>query len=64
VHTCTTVLENFPNTPTQLGTILPEDEGWASTRVPGRDQAADQGVGSAWTWQDELVTGPVWGRHQ
>lgn len=43
---------------------LPEEEGWANTRVPGVGQAADQGIGSAWDWQDESVTGPVWDRNE
>lgn len=48
----------------QLGMLLPEVEGWANTRVPGIGQAADQGTGSAWIWQDDSVTGPMWDRNQ
>lgn len=33
-------------------------------KVPGGGQAAVPGVGSAWAWRDEWVTGPVWGRKE
>lgn len=60
-HKC---VRKLPEHMHQLGAHLPEEEGWANTRVPGVGQAADQGIDNAWDWQDDSVTGPVWDRNQ
>lgn len=59
VHMCVKqkCVRKLPEDTHQLGILLPEEEGWANTRVPGAGQAADQGIGSSWDWQDDSVTG-------
>lgn len=60
-HKC---VRKLPEHTHQPGMLLPEEEGWANTEVSGVGQTAGQGIGTAWVWQNDWVTGPVWDRNQ